>query len=96
MPSLSLQGRARAQAVSRRLPTAAARVRSLVKFVVDKVALGMFSPSISVYPANSHSTNCSILIIYLPKLLKQAKQWPTCQVDLFSPHPRKLYYVSMG
>jgi hypothetical protein len=28
-------------------------------FVVDKVALGLVSPSTSVSPANFHSTNCS-------------------------------------
>jgi hypothetical protein len=32
-----------------------------VAFVVGKVALGRFSPSTSVSPANSHSTDCSIL-----------------------------------
>jgi hypothetical protein len=33
--------------------------------MVDKVALGGFSPSTSVSPANLHSTNCSsITIIY--------------------------------
>jgi hypothetical protein len=38
-----------------------------VGFVVDKVALGQvfFSPSISVPPANSHSINCSKLIIII-------------------------------
>jgi hypothetical protein len=39
-------------------------------FVVDKVALGWFSPSTSVSPANLHSTNCSkkIILIYHPGL----------------------------
>jgi hypothetical protein len=32
-------------------------------FVVDKVALGEFSPSTSVSPANLHSTKFSIMII---------------------------------
>jgi hypothetical protein len=45
-----------AQAVSRRPLTAEARVRAPgsihVGFVVDKVALGRFSPSTSVSPAN--------------------------------------------
>jgi hypothetical protein len=36
----SKKGRASAQAVSRRLLTATARVRSQVRFMVDKVALG--------------------------------------------------------
>jgi hypothetical protein len=40
---------------------------------------GRFSPSTSVSPANSHSTNCSIFIIY-----------PTCQVDSVSLHSKKL------
>jgi hypothetical protein len=45
------------------LPTMVAHVGSgPVEFVVDKEALGMFSLSISVFPANSHSTNCSIFI----------------------------------
>jgi hypothetical protein len=36
-----------------------------VGFVVDKVALGQVSQSISAYPANPHSTNFStITIIY--------------------------------
>jgi hypothetical protein len=35
---------------------------------MDKVALGMDSPGTSVSPANSHSTDCStiIIIIYHP------------------------------
>jgi hypothetical protein len=48
-------GRAIAQAVSRWLSTAIARVRARVwqvLFVVDKMALGRFSPSTSVSPAN--------------------------------------------
>jgi hypothetical protein len=34
-----------------------------VIFVVDKVALGRFSPSISVSPAILHSTICSTITI---------------------------------
>jgi hypothetical protein len=34
-----------------------------VVFLVDKVALGRVSPSTLVSPANSHSTDCSTLII---------------------------------
>jgi hypothetical protein len=41
-------------AVSRWLPNAAVRVQG---FVVDKAALGQFSQSTSVSPANLHSTN---------------------------------------
>jgi hypothetical protein len=63
-------GRAIAQAVSYRLPTAAARVRAQVNhvgFVIDKVALGQVSP------ANSHSTECStFIIIHHPGLVQQA------------------------
>jgi hypothetical protein len=68
IPLTGKLGRAIAQAVSRWLPTAAARVRARsgqVGFVVDKMALGRFSPSSSVAPANLHSTNCStITLIY--------------------------------
>jgi hypothetical protein len=46
-------GSAIAQAVSCRLPTAVARVRARVRF----------SPNISVYPANLHSTNCSTITL---------------------------------
>jgi hypothetical protein len=34
-----------------------------VGFVVDKWNWGRFSPSTSVFPANSHSTNCYTIII---------------------------------
>jgi hypothetical protein len=47
-----------AEAVSRWLLTAAARVRArvwLVGFVVDKVASGQVFPSTSVSPAKNHS-----------------------------------------
>jgi hypothetical protein len=36
-----------------------------VGFVVDKVALGQFSPSTAVSPANLHSTDCSTIIIII-------------------------------
>jgi hypothetical protein len=55
-------------AFASRLPTAAARFEPRsghVGFVVDKVALGGFSPTTSVSPANSHSTDCSTLIIII-------------------------------
>jgi hypothetical protein len=61
-----------------------------VGFVVNKVALGQVSPSASVSPANSHSTDYFTLIIYHPGLVQQAKYWPTYQVDSISPHPKKL------
>jgi hypothetical protein len=55
-----------------------------VGFVMDKVTLGRFSPSTSVSPANSDSTNCSTFFIgYHPGLV-------TYQVDSASPHPKKL------
>jgi hypothetical protein len=58
-------GCAIAQAVSRRLATEAARVRSQVRsygFVVDEVALGKVFPEYFGCLANSHPTNCSIFI----------------------------------
>jgi hypothetical protein len=62
-----LLDRAVAQAVSRWLPIAAARVRvraEYVWFVVDKQALGKdFSEYFSFFRANHHSTNFSITII---------------------------------
>jgi hypothetical protein len=42
-----------------------------VGFVVDKVALGKFSPTTSVSPANFYSTDCStLIIIYHPGLVQ--------------------------
>jgi hypothetical protein len=57
-----IHGRAVAQAVSRWLPIAAARirVRAASGVVVDKAALGQV---FSEYPARHHSTNFSIIII---------------------------------
>jgi hypothetical protein len=54
-----IHGRVIAQAVSRRLPTTAARVRSQVMWDLwwKKWHWGRFSPSTSVFPANSHSTD---------------------------------------
>jgi hypothetical protein len=68
-------GRAIAQAVGRRLPTAAARVRAQVRSCGirggTKWHWGGFPPSTSVSPANSHSTDCSTLIIvYHPGLVE--------------------------
>jgi hypothetical protein len=71
---LQAGGRAIAQAVSRWLPTAAARFQTRVYhvgFVVDKVGWGRFSPSTSVSPANLYSTNFStITITYHPGLVQ--------------------------
>jgi hypothetical protein len=61
-------GRAVAQAVSRWLPTAAARVpvrAEHVGFEVDKVALGQVFSEYFGFPANHHSTNFSIIIIII-------------------------------
>jgi hypothetical protein len=68
-------GHAMAQAVSRRCPTAAAaRVRAQVRSCGtcdgQKWHWGRFSPSTSVSPANSHSTDCSTSIIYHPGLVQ--------------------------
>jgi hypothetical protein len=68
-------GRAIAQAVSRWLPTAAARVRAQVRscgICGGQSGTGAgFVPSTSVSPANPHSTNWSI-IIYHPGLVQKA------------------------
>jgi hypothetical protein len=60
-------GRAIAQAVSRWLPTAAARVRARVwscEICGGQSGAGAgFFPSISVSPANLHFTNCSTIIL---------------------------------
>jgi hypothetical protein len=69
---LHLLGRALAQAVSRWLPTVAARVRARsnhVGFVVEKVALGQVFSEYFGFPC--HSTNCStITIIYFLGLVQ--------------------------
>jgi hypothetical protein len=60
------RGRAIAQAVSHWLHTVVAQVSvraEHVEFVVDKVALGRFSPSTLVSLANHHFTKFSIIII---------------------------------
>jgi hypothetical protein len=59
-----LWGRTIAQAVSRRLPTAVARFRSRVvmwDLWWTKWHWDRFTPSTSVSPAKSHSTDCSTL-----------------------------------
>jgi hypothetical protein len=60
------RGRAVAQAVSRWLPTAAARVRSRsehVGFVVEKAALGQVFSGYFGFPCQSSFTNFSLIII---------------------------------
>jgi hypothetical protein len=56
----------KAQAVSLRVPMAAARVPSYVKSceICGGQCKGRFPLSTSVSPANPHSTNCSMLIYY--------------------------------
>jgi Zn-dependent M28 family amino/carboxypeptidase len=60
-----------------------------VRFLVDGVALGRFPPSTSFPPASSHSTDCSILIIYHSMIVQRAHYWPEHQVDSVSPHPTR-------
>jgi hypothetical protein len=53
-----------------------------VGFVVDTVALGQVFSDTLVFPANSHSTDCStiiiiiFIIIYHLGLVQEAKEWP--------------------
>jgi hypothetical protein len=66
-------GRAIAQTVSPRLPTAAAHVRAL--YVMwdlwrTKWHWGMLSPNNSNSPTNSHSTGCTTFTIYHPGLVQ--------------------------
>jgi hypothetical protein len=48
-----------------------------------------FSPSTSVSPGSSHSTDSATFIIYHPGLVQQANYWKTYQVDSLTPHPKK-------
>jgi hypothetical protein len=85
---LNFNGRVIAQAVSRRPPTAG--------LLWTKWHWGRFSPSTSVSPANSHSTNCStIIFIYRLGLVQQAKQWPTYQVDSVLHHEKMISFILM-
>jgi hypothetical protein len=86
-------GRAIDQAVSRWLPTAAARVRARIwscgVLWRTKWRWGRFSPSTSVSPANFHSTNCStITLIYHLGIVQQAKV-ATVPRELVPPHKIK-------
>jgi hypothetical protein len=87
-------GRAIAQAVSRWLPTAAARLQTRVWSSGicggqrwTKWCCGRFSPSTSVSPANLHSTNFSIIIItrggYSRPLSGRCAEWT--QLGLHPP-----------
>jgi hypothetical protein len=68
---MSHSGRAIAQAVSRRLPTAAARVQTRVgtwDFVMEqKWRWGRFFPRTSVSPANLHSIMLSTIIFIITR-----------------------------
>jgi hypothetical protein len=89
-PSNTWQSRAMAQAVSRWPLTAKARVRARsihVGFVVDKVALGRFSPSTSVSPANISFHQCSILIYHRPM---------RCAIALTKQHTITTSVLSLG
>jgi hypothetical protein len=89
-------GRAVAQAVSRWLPTAAARVSALsghMGFVVNKVALGG-QVSASTSPANHHSTEFSIIMItrgtYSRPVGGRRAEWT--QLDSTPPTPLFEFY----
>jgi hypothetical protein len=82
-------GRAVAQAVSRWIPTAAARVGARsdhVGFVVDKVVLRQVFSEYFGFPCQSsfhqipHPHNH-------PGQLQNANWWPTCQIDPVGLHP---------
>jgi hypothetical protein len=80
------QGRAIAQAVGRRYPTSAVRVRAQVRLCgicggLNGTGAGVFL-STSVSLAN-HFADCStFVIIYHPGLVQQVRYWPTYQADL--------------
>jgi hypothetical protein len=82
-------GRAIARPVSYKLPTAAARVRSQVGFVVDKVTLGQVLSEHFDFPCQLSFHECSLLICH-PGLVQYASWCPTYQVNLMSPHSTKL------
>jgi hypothetical protein len=64
-------GRAIGKDVNRRLPTVAARVRAQVRSCgICGGQSGKFYESTSVSPVNSHSIDCSTLIIYHPGLVQ--------------------------
>jgi hypothetical protein len=58
-------------------------------FAVEKVALGQFSPSTSVSPANSHSTSCSILIIYMGCSIGQLVANVPCGLSFTTPQEKR-------
>jgi hypothetical protein len=83
-------GRAIAQAVSRGDPGSSPG-QVMWDLWWTKWRWGGFSPSTLVSPANSHSTDCStLIIIYHLGLVQKANWWPTYQVDSVTPHHKKL------
>jgi hypothetical protein len=83
--------RAIAQAVSRRLPIAAARVRAQVTSCgICDGRSGTGAGFFRVIRFPFRSTSCStVTIIYHLRLVQQAKQWPQFEVDSVSPHEKK-------
>jgi hypothetical protein len=59
--------------------------------MVAKVSLGQVISEYFGFPSNSHSTDCStIIIIYHPGMVQQTKQWSQYQLDSVTPHKKKL------
>lgn len=93
LPNTNLQTSGFVQAVSSRLPTPAARIRSQVK--AYEICGGQSCTTQSSL-ANSPTIKCSILI-YHSGMVPQANQQPTCQVDSVSPTLRnKKYYLQIN
>jgi hypothetical protein len=71
---IEMEGRAIAEAISHWFPITAARVRVQIRsFGICDRRSGTgagFLLSTSISPANSHSTNCSKIIIYHPGLVQ--------------------------
>jgi hypothetical protein len=80
--------------VSRRLTTAVARVRAEVRccgiLFVDKVAQGQVFSEYFGFPASSHSTDCSTLIIYRPCRYNRPVSGRRTKLTQFHPAPKKL------
>jgi hypothetical protein len=103
LPAHSLEsnivsGHQAAQAVSRQLPTAVARVRSHVRSCgiyggQSSTACRIF-PRTSVSPANSHSTKCSIFIIR--GWYSTPNSGPHTKWTQAHPHPKKTKKLVAG
>jgi hypothetical protein len=88
-----VNGRAIAQAVSCRLPTAAARVRSRVvmwDLWWTKWHWGRFSQCTSISAVNSHSTKCPIPIYHPGQVTVGPISGRRTKWTRSSPHPTKL------